>query len=88
MSKGGLITILGFLLALMPFLGIPLAVKTVLTVLFGALVMFLGVLVREERRLMMRALRGDTATDAYTESSVPGGSAHAHEYAKETENSI
>ena len=79
MSKGGLITILGFLLALMPFLGIPLGVKTVLVVLFGALVMFLGVLVREERRLLMRALQGDSEADAYTENS-------AREYAKTPEH--
>lgn len=75
MSKGGLITILGFALAVLPFLGIPLVVKTGLAVVFGLLVMALGFLVREERRWLMRALSGDHEADAYTENG-------AREYAK------
>lgn len=80
MSKGGLITILGFFLALLPFLGIPVAAKTILAVVFGVTVMVLGVLVREERRWLMRALSGDTQADAYTENS-------AREYAQKPEHS-
>lgn len=86
MSKGGLITIFGFLLALMPFVGIPLAAKTILAVLCGVLVMFLGILVREERRLLMRALQGDAEADAYTENSVPTSQAGVHEYAQTPEH--
>lgn len=78
MSKGGLITLLGFALALLPFLGIPLVVKTGVAVVFGIAVMVLGFLVREERKWLLRALRGDTEADAYTENG-------AREYAKKTE---
>lgn len=76
MSKAGLIALLGGLLALMPFIGIPSAAKVGLTVLFGGVVLILGFLVREERRWLMRALSGDHQTDAYTENG-------AHGYAKQ-----
>lgn len=83
MSKGGLITLLGFSLALLPFLGIPLVVKTVLAVVFGLLVMALGFLVREERQWLMRAIRGDHAADAYTENGLPTAARATHEEARE-----
>jgi len=83
MSKAGLIALLGLLLALMPFLGIPLAVKTPLTVLFGIIILVLGFLVREERRWLLRALRGDHQTDAYSESGL-AAQAGAQGYGKET----
>lgn len=70
MSKAGLIVLLGFLVVALPFLGIPTAVKTILFVASGICVMLLAILVREERRLLMRALSGDHAVDAYTENSV------------------
>lgn len=78
MSKGGLITVLGFVLAVLPFLGIPFVVKTALAVVAGIMVMALGFLVREERRWLMRAVRGDHEADAYTENG-------AREYAKKPE---
>lgn len=70
MSKGGLITFLGFLLALMPFLGVPSAIKITLSVAFGVVIMTLGFLVREEKKWLLRALNGDTQADAYTENSA------------------
>ena len=72
MSKAGLISLLGFILAAMPFIGIPVAIKITLTVLFGLLVLALGFLVREERRWLLRALKGDHQTDAYTENGAQG----------------
>jgi len=78
MSKGGLITLLGFLLALMPFLGIPSVVKITLAVIFGVAIMALGFLVREEKRWLLRALSGDHQADAYTENSARvGGESYA-----------
>ena len=71
MSKGGLITLLGFLLAIMPFLGVPSTFKIICAVVFGIMIMALGFLVREERKWLMRALSGDHQADAYTESRVP-----------------
>lgn len=70
MSKAGLITLAGIVLAFMPFLGIPGGVKMFLAVFFGIAVAVLGFLVREERRHFLRALSGEHATDAYTESGV------------------
>lgn len=71
MSKGGIIAFLGFLVVLMPFLGIPESIKTVAVVSAGAAIIFLGVLVREERRWLMRAISGGHESDAYTENAVP-----------------
>lgn len=70
MSKAGLITLLGFLSAVLPFLGIPTLFKTILFVIFGLLIMGLGFLVREERRWLMRAISGDHEKDAYTENGM------------------
>lgn len=72
MSKAGLIALLGALIALMPFLGIPTGAKVTLTVAFGVVVLALGFLVREERRWLLRALSGDHQTDAYTENGAQG----------------
>jgi len=73
MSKAGLIALLGLLSAALPFIGIPMSVKTALAVVFGLLILGLGFLVREERRWLLRAFQGDRQTDAYTENG-------AHEY--------
>ena len=73
MSKGGLITLLGFILLILPFLGIPTAIKIAFTVVFALVVMALGFLVREEKKWMLRALNGDSQADAYTENSARAG---------------
>lgn len=70
MSKAGLITLAGIILVFLPFFGIPGGVKIVLSVILGSAVAVLGFLVREERRHFLRALSGEHATDAYTESGV------------------
>lgn len=70
MSKAGVIVLLGLILAALPFLGIPTLGKTTIAVIGGVLVMALGLLVREERRALMRALSGERQTDAYTENGA------------------
>lgn len=70
MSKAGLISLLGLLSAVLPFVGIPVTFKTALAVIFGLLILALGFLVREEKRWIIRALQGDHQTDAYTENGT------------------
>lgn len=70
MSKAGLIALIGFSSAVMPFIGIPNVAKVVLFVAFGLSTMVLGLLVREERRWLLRALKGDHRSDAYTENGA------------------
>jgi hypothetical protein len=72
MSKAGFLILLGFIILTVPFLGVPVVAKTALMLVAGLLIMALGFLVREERRLLMRALQGDHSTDAYTENSAKG----------------
>jgi hypothetical protein len=79
MSKAGLIALLGFITLAVPFLGIPTAMKTIILAVSGVLVIVLAFLVREERRLLMRALGGDHTTDAYTENSAKGYAAPPHD---------
>lgn len=63
---------LGFVSAFLPFVGIPNTLKATLAVVFGLLVVALGFLVREERRWLLRAIKGDHQTDAYTENGAQG----------------
>lgn len=70
MSKAGLIALLGLLSALLPFIGIPTAIKTALAVIFGLVILALGFLVREEKKWIIRTLQGDHQADAYTENGV------------------
>jgi len=70
MSKAGLISLIGLLSIFLPFIGIPMGAKTILAVVFGVLILILGFLVREERRWLVRALKGDHQTDAYTENGA------------------
>ena len=72
MSKAGLISLFGIILALLPFFGISSAVKMSLFVILGMAIAGLGFLVREERRWLLRALSGEHKTDAYTESDTHG----------------
>lgn len=72
MSKAGLIALLGLLTAFLPFVGIPNAAKTVVAVILGLLIFALGFLIREERRWLLRSLKGEHRTDAYTENGARG----------------
>jgi len=46
MSRSSILIILGVLTMLAPFSGLPIAVRTVLTVIFGACVLGIGVMLR------------------------------------------
>lgn len=80
MSKAGLISLLGFLSAILPFLGVPSIFKLWAAVVFGVAILVLGFLVREERKWIIRALKGDHQVDAYTENDANG-----KEYGQELE---
>ncbi len=66
-----MITIIGALIAFMPFTGFPSAVKVGVTVAAGIAVIILGLLMRVERLWMLRALQGGHRTDAYAENGAP-----------------
>lgn len=68
MSKAGIIIILGFLVAFLPFTGFPSAFETTLSILFGLAVMLLGFLVRQERLWLFRSMKGGSKSDGYAES--------------------
>ena len=70
MSKAVLVVVLGFLVALLPFDGLPDTVTTTLTVLLGFVIAGLGVLMRFERLWLIRSMRGGHKTDAYAESGM------------------
>jgi hypothetical protein len=86
MSKGGLMTSLGLVIIAVPFLGMPSLAKTIILLVSGVLIAFLGILIREERRWLLRALSGDSETDAYTENGLPSArdpfALETREYAK------
>lgn len=72
MSKAGIIALLGLFSAFLPFLGIPTMTKLVLAVVSGLIIFALALLAREERRWLIRAVKGDHQTDAYTENGREG----------------
>lgn len=69
MSKAGVIIVLGFLTAFLPFTGFPATFETVLAIIFGLLTMVFGFLVRQERLWLLRSRSGEHKTDSYAESS-------------------
>lgn len=71
MSKGSALVLLGLLSAFLPFTGFVPAIKIGLAVIFGFLIMGLGFLVRQERLWLLRSLKGEHKTDAYTENGAP-----------------
>ena len=56
MSKGSLIMVLGILVAFLPSTGFPAPMPSVLAVIFGLAIIFLGFLVRQERIWLIQAL--------------------------------
>ena len=70
MSKGGVIILLGFLSAFLPFTGFPTGTKILFAVLFGILIMVFGFLARQERLWLLRTLSGEHKTDAYAENGA------------------
>lgn len=71
MSKAVIVLVLGVLVALIPFDGLPERVSTLLTVLLGAAIAVLGLLMRFERLWLIRSMRGGHRTDAYSENGMP-----------------
>jgi hypothetical protein len=65
MSKGSIIILLGLLSLIVPFTGFPMSVKTVMAVMFGAIMMGLGYLVRQERLWLLGALEGGNKDASY-----------------------
>lgn len=70
MSKAGIIALLGLLGVFLPFFGIPTVIKITLGVALSVFIFILALLVREERRWLLRALKGDHQADAYTENGT------------------
>ena len=71
MSKAVLVIILGIVVILIPIDGLPEKVSATLTVLSGAALVVLGLLMRIERLWLLRSLSGGHKTDAYTENGAP-----------------
>lgn len=71
MSKAVIVAVLGIVVMLLPFDGLPEVVTTWLTVILGAAVTILGLLMRFERLWLIRAMRGGHKTDAYAENGIP-----------------
>ncbi len=71
MSKAVIVVIIGVIVTFLPFLGLPSAFITGLTVILGIALIVLGLLMRVERLWLLRALSGGHKTDAYAENGAP-----------------
>lgn len=71
MSKAVIVAVLGIIVALTPIDGLPDVVTTIITVLSGAVIAVLGVLMRYERLWLIRSRSGGHKTDAYVENGSP-----------------
>lgn len=78
MSIDALIMFLGAFVAVLPFLGFPVSWDSVILVICGVLLVFLGVIVR--RRGLVRRIRAPRRPSAYVES-VPERPLSGHETA-------
>ena len=67
MSKAVIVIVIGIILVLLPYMGVPSAIKTFVIVGTGTLLVLLGLLMRVERLWLLRALQGGHANDAYAE---------------------
>ncbi|MEK7530573.1 MAG: hypothetical protein AAB573_01800 [Patescibacteria group bacterium] len=70
MSKAVIVMVIGIILVLLPYMGIPSSAKTFVIVGAGTILVILGLLIRVERLWMLRALHGGHANDAYAESGT------------------
>lgn len=70
MSKAVIVTIIGVIVALLPYLGFPSFFIKLVTTLAGIAIIVLGLLMRVERLWMLRALSGGHKTDAYAENGA------------------
>jgi sulfite exporter TauE/SafE len=69
MSKAVLVTIIGIIVAFVPFTGFPSGVRDVVVTIAGVIIVTLGLLMRVERLWLLRSLSGGHKTDAYAENS-------------------
>ena len=71
MSKAGIVVLLGFVVLLVPFDGLPERASMIISVLAGLSIIALGLLLRVERQWLIRSLTGGHKTDAYAENGAP-----------------
>ena len=72
MSKEACIGIVGFLLVLLPHLGIPAVWKGYLTIGSGSLMLLIGYLLFRERILSQAEVQdGERSTDTFVETTAP-----------------
>jgi hypothetical protein len=72
MRKENIIILVGILIFLTPFLGVPGSVKTLLTAFFGIVIVILGIMVRSDFKRF--AVAKGKQTDAFVEN----GTAEVH----------
>lgn len=71
MSRESMVFVFGFIVAIMPFMGIPRDIKTYFFVAFGTILVFLGASLR--RSAYMRSIShesGELRADVFRESSA------------------
>jgi len=68
MSRTGALILLGVLIVLVPFSGLPIAVRTLLTVIFGASIAGIGLALRARETRNVRS-----STEAPPASPPPNG---------------
>lgn len=72
MTKETLVALLGFILILLPYLGIPDDWKRIGTVLIGVTLLVLGYLLLRDRFFSRADMgNGERGTDAFVETTVP-----------------
>lgn len=71
MSKAVLVTLIGAVIVLLNILyGFPSEIVRWVTIIFGVVIIVLGLLMRVERLWLIRALTGGHKTDAYAENGA------------------
>ena len=71
MSKSATLIILGLLVILVPFSGLPSGLRTLLSVLFGAGVLGVGVVLRTREAAQQAARTAPPKADASPDTAVP-----------------
>ena len=79
MTKDNGILILGLVVALTPFLGIPGEWKTIIFVLAGILIAFLSFLIKREREMSIDLHRKETYPAQFSDGVVAPGHPSSHD---------
>jgi cytochrome c biogenesis protein CcdA len=72
MSRESVVFVIGIILFLFPFLGVPQDVKDIITIIGGALLIVLGIILR--RAAFLRSIenvKGEREGEMFTESKMP-----------------